>query len=127
MPGAKPGFGSCILNDGRSPNNTGSGQIGPGQSIRIKRADSALDFPGGNDEPGHRDIPVQSHLRGDADSTDGPTSLRFMHGGTEREAEEQGVKVKIGRFPLTALGRARVRTCGIEFRKYSDLGFTAGV
>ncbi len=28
-------------------------------------------------------------------------------GLTEREAEEQGIKVKVGRFPLSALGRAR--------------------
>jgi len=36
-------------------------------------------------------------------------------GLTEREAEEQGIKVKIGRFPLSALGRARTlgRTDGM--------------
>ena len=36
-------------------------------------------------------------------------------GLTEREAEEQGIKVKIGRFPLSALGRARTlgRTDGL--------------
>jgi dihydrolipoamide dehydrogenase len=36
-------------------------------------------------------------------------------GITEREAEEQGIKVNIGRFPLTALGRARTigRTDGL--------------
>jgi dihydrolipoamide dehydrogenase len=36
-------------------------------------------------------------------------------GLTEREAEEQGLDVKIGRFPLTALGRARTigRTDGL--------------
>ena len=28
-------------------------------------------------------------------------------GLTEREAEEKGVQIKVGRFPLTALGRAR--------------------
>ena len=28
-------------------------------------------------------------------------------GISEREAEEQGIKVNVGRFPLTALGRAR--------------------
>ncbi len=36
-------------------------------------------------------------------------------GMTEREAEEQGIEVKVGRFPLTALGRARTigRTDGM--------------
>jgi dihydrolipoamide dehydrogenase len=36
-------------------------------------------------------------------------------GLTEREAKEQGIKVKVGRFPLSALGRARTlgRTDGL--------------
>jgi dihydrolipoamide dehydrogenase len=36
-------------------------------------------------------------------------------GVTEREAEEQGLKIKVGKFPLSALGRARTlgRTDGL--------------
>lgn len=35
-----------------------------------------LPFPGGNDEPGHRDIPIQSHLGG-ADTSEGVDTVTF--------------------------------------------------
>ena len=51
-------------------------------------------------------------------------------GLTEREAEEQGVKVNIGRFPLAALGRARTlgRTDGlVKIIAEPDTGLVLGV
>ncbi|MEX0585359.1 MAG: hypothetical protein WD176_01855, partial [Pirellulales bacterium] len=36
-----------------------------------------LNLPGSSNEPGHRDIPVESHLLGEADSTDGITTIFF--------------------------------------------------
>ena len=51
-------------------------------------------------------------------------------GLTEREAEQQGVKVNIGRFPLSALGRARTlgRTDGlVKVIAEPDTGLILGV
>ncbi|MBM4129611.1 dihydrolipoyl dehydrogenase [bacterium] len=51
-------------------------------------------------------------------------------GLTEREAEEQGLKVNIGRFPLSALGRARTlgRTDGlVKVIAEPDTGLILGV
>ncbi len=51
-------------------------------------------------------------------------------GLTEREAEEQGIKVNIGRFPLSALGRARTlgRTDGlVKVIAEPDTGLILGV
>jgi len=51
-------------------------------------------------------------------------------GLTEREAEEQGIPVKIGRFPLSALGRARTlgRTDGlVKILAEPETGLVLGI
>ncbi len=46
-------------------------------SARISQDGYPLDFPGGEDEPGHRSIPYESHLLGPADATAGIGTLYY--------------------------------------------------
>lgn len=85
---ADPGssFATALPIDGTLVAGTQGGSVAYAQAIEEQPYN--LDWPGGNDEPGHRDIPTQGHLADDAntqaggapnagDNTDGITTVFY--------------------------------------------------
>jgi large repetitive protein len=79
-------FATALPIDGTLVAGTQGGSVAYAQAIEAQPYN--LDWPGGNDEPGHRDIPTQGHVADDAntqaggapnagDNTDGITTVYY--------------------------------------------------
>lgn len=86
-----------------------------------------FDFPGANDEPGHRDIEIESHLGGGPDGLDGTSQIDYnfqdVYGfdpqgnvliNTITEAQKQRAREVFEYYSVLA---------GIDFRETTDSGF----
>lgn len=87
-----------------------------------------LDFPGGLDEPGHRDVPVESHLLGGADGASGISVIPYNF------QDEYGFDPlgNILHNAITEIQKQRARevfeiyssVMGVQFIETPTLGFT---
>ena len=87
-----------------------------------------FDFPGGTDEPGHRDIPVQSHLLAAADSQPGITTLPYnfqeIYGQDPQGNDLFNVITDQQRLRARQVLDLYAHYLGVQFFETADQGFT---
>ncbi len=87
-----------------------------------------LDFPGANDEIGHREIEIESHLSGGADAQDGTTQIDYNFQDAYGFDPAGNILINT----ITAAQKQRAREVfeyystylGLDFRETSNRGFT---
>ncbi|HIF34390.1 MAG TPA: hypothetical protein EYQ75_22610, partial [Planctomycetaceae bacterium] len=78
-----------------------------------------IDLPGSSDEPGHRDIPVQDHIIGVADSLVGVTDISYNF----QENYGKDTEDRVLRNAITEVQKERVRQIFEIFGEYFGIDF----